>query len=301
MMKNTTALFLLALLLTGCARASTSTPALWKVSDSDNSLYLLGSFHFLKPGDYPLSNKIEAAMQDAENLLFELAPQEMQSPELSAAMIKAGLRQDAKQLDDDLSPVLQKKLNAWAAENKNHLAKLGLSAELLQRFEPWYVGMLIGVIELQKQGLRPELGLDNHFIAKAQTAGKPGAGLELGAEQIALFDGMSHQQQIQFLDETLADSSKSQVELERLHAAWRRGDVNYMWQQMALPMRKQYPELYRRINSARNDAWIPKLQQRLNTPGTDDTLVVVGALHLIGEDGVVEKLRAKGYRVERLQ
>ena len=79
MMKNITALSLLALLLTGCARATPSTPALWKVSDADNSLYLLGSFHFLKPGDYPLSNKIEAAMQDAEYLLFELAPQEMQS------------------------------------------------------------------------------------------------------------------------------------------------------------------------------------------------------------------------------
>jgi uncharacterized protein len=301
MMKNTTALFLLALLLTGCARATPSTPALWKVSDSDNSLYLLGSFHFLKPGDYPLSNKIEAAMQDAENLLFELAPQEMQSPELPAAMIKAGLRQDAKRLDDDLSPELLKNLNAWAAENNNHLAKLGLSAELLQRFEPWYVGLLVTVIDMQKYGLNADLGLDNHFIAKAEKAGKPAAGLEQGSEQIALFDGMSFAEQLQLLSESLADSAKGQAELERLHSAWRKGDVDAIWREMAVPMRRQYPALYQRMNTARNDAWIPKLQQRLNTPGSDDTLMVVGALHLIGEDGVVEKLRAKGYRVERLQ
>jgi len=50
----------------------------------------------------------------------------------------------------------------------------------------------------------------------------------------------------------------------------------------------------------RNDAWLPKIEQRLKTPGHDDTLVVVGALHLLGNDGVVEKLRAKGYRVERI-
>lgn len=301
MMKNTAILCLLALLLTGCARATPSTPALWKVSDADNSLYLLGSFHFLKPDDYPLSNKIEAAMRDAENLLFELAPQEMQSPELPAAMLKAGMRQDGKQLDDDLNPELQQKLTVWSYENKTQLAAFGLDASQLQRFEPWYVGLLIVHIELQKQGLQPNLGLDNHFIAKAQKTTKPSTGLELGADQIALFDGMSQQQQRQFLSETFADLSKGQLELQRLHAAWRRGDVDFMWQQMALPMRAQYPDLYHRINTARNEAWIPKLQQRLNTPGTDDTLVVVGALHLLGEDGVVEKLRAKGYRVERLQ
>ncbi|RZA05451.1 MAG: TraB/GumN family protein, partial [Proteobacteria bacterium] len=55
-----------------------------------------------------------------------------------------------------------------------------------------------------------------------------------------------------------------------------------------------------RINVARNDAWLPKLQKRLTDPGKDDTLVVVGALHLLGTDGVVEKLRAKGYKVERI-
>jgi uncharacterized protein YbaP (TraB family) len=65
-------------------------------------------------------------------------------------------------------------------------------------------------------------------------------------------------------------------------------------------MKRQYPQLYRHINVERNDAWVPKLEQRLRAPGKDDTLVVVGALHLLGSDGVVEKLRAKGYRVERI-
>jgi uncharacterized protein YbaP (TraB family) len=73
-----------------------------------------------------------------------------------------------------------------------------------------------------------------------------------------------------------------------------------MWQDMAVEMRREYPELYRRVNVDRNDAWVPKLQRRLDGETQRDTLAVVGALHLIGEDGVVEKLRAKGYRVERI-
>jgi uncharacterized protein YbaP (TraB family) len=69
---------------------------------------------------------------------------------------------------------------------------------------------------------------------------------------------------------------------------------------MGVDMKKEYPRLYQRINVARNDTWVPKIERRLTAPGTDDTLVVVGALHLLGPDGVVEKLRAKGYRVERV-
>ena len=45
---------------------------------------------------------------------------------------------------------------------------------------------------------------------------------------------------------------------------------------------------------------MPKLQRMLDGESEDDTLVVVGALHLLGDDGVVEKLRAKGYKVERV-
>jgi uncharacterized protein YbaP (TraB family) len=65
-------------------------------------------------------------------------------------------------------------------------------------------------------------------------------------------------------------------------------------------MRREYPQLYRRINVERNAAWLPELAARLEAPGTDDTLVVVGALHLLGDDGVVEGLRERGYTVERI-
>src|SRR3546814_17060510 len=69
---------------------------------------------------------------------------------------------------------------------------------------------------------------------------------------------------------------------------------------MGADMRDRYPKLYRHINVERNDAWVPKIAQMLAEPGTDDTLVVVGALPLLGDDGVVEKLRETGYAVERV-
>jgi len=275
-------------------------PLLWEVSDADNSLFLLGSFHLLRPGDYPLSADVHAALADAESLLFELSPEEMASPALGAAMAQAALRTDGTRLSQQLAPDTAAQLDAWIATNAVPLQKVGLTPQVLQMFEPWFAGLMISIVEMTKLGLDPELGLDKHLMAAAEKAGKRGAGLESGAQQIAVFDGMSVEQQLQLLQESLADADHGRGQIEQLHAHWRAGDAQALWTGMAADLRRQHPELYRRINVERNDAWVPKLAARLQAPGDDDTLVVVGALHLLGEDGVVEKLRAAGYTVKRI-
>lgn len=281
-------------------KAAPPVPLLWKVSDADNALYLLGSFHMLRPGDYPLSKDVDAAFDDAEALVFELSPEELLSPQLGAAMGQAALRTDGKPLNSELPDATIAKLDAWMAANGKELKKMGVPAEAFQMFEPWFVGMTISIVEMGKQGLDPELGLDMHLIGRAGKASKPTSGLEKGSEQIAVFDGMSKAEQRQMLEESLNDAVDAKAEIEKLHAAWRRGDQDALWNGMAADMRREYPQLYRRINVARNDAWVPKLQRMLDGETEDDTLVVVGALHLLGDDGVVEKLRAKGYKVERV-
>jgi uncharacterized protein len=275
-------------------------PLMWKVSDADNDLYLLGSFHLLKPSDYPLSADVDAAFDDAEALAFELSPEEMQSTELGQAMGLAALRADRTTLNSELSDATIAKLDAWIAANDKTLQKMGMPAQALQMFEPWFVGLTISLIEMDKQGLDPKIGLDMHFIGRAQSTSKSTMGLEKGSEQIAVFDGMSRVEQLQFLNESLDEATNAKVEIDKLHAAWRRGDQAALLNGIAGDMRRDYPQLYRKINTARNDAWVPKLQRMLDGEATDDTLVVVGALHLLGEDGVVEKLRAKGYKVERV-
>ncbi len=275
-------------------------PLLWKVSDADNAVYLLGSFHLLKPDDYPLSSDVNDAFADAGSLVFELPPEEMNSPQLALQMMQAALRSDDSRLDGELPPVIAAKLAAWESANAPLLAGMGMTPERLQMFEPWFVGLMISLVEMGKHGLDPKLGLDQHFIAAAGFAHKPTSGFETGAEQIGFLDGMSPVEQRQFLDEALAEASGGEAEIDRLHEAWRNGDADAIWNEMAVDMQSRYPNLYRRINVERNDAWVPKIAAMLDTPGKQDVLVVVGALHLLGDDGVVEKLRAKGYAVERV-
>lgn len=268
-------------------------PLLWKVSDKDNAVYLLGSFHLLRPSDYPLSGDVDAAYADAERVLFELSPDEMRSPAMPQLMVQAAMRTDGKTLQQDLDAATWARLEAWAGKN-------GIPLASFNSFEPWFVGLTISIVEMTRQGLDPKLGLDNHFMDKALAAGKPTSGLERAQEQIAVLDGMDAAEQRQFIVESLEQAEKGAAETQRLHDAWRRGDADGLWNGMAADMRKQYPRLYKRINVDRNDAWVPKIRQLLDQPGDDDALVVVGALHLLGEDGVVEKLRDHGYKVERI-
>lgn len=282
------------------AAPSPPVPLLWKVSDADNAIYLLGSFHLLKADDYPLSKDVDAAFDDAESVAFEVAPAEMASPQLAMSMVRAGLRTDGKTLGETLPPETAAKFDAWLTANEAVLGKMGLPPSALQSFEPWYVGLVVSLTEMGKLGLDPANGLDNRMGQRAEASGKQTLGLERSEDQIALLDGMTPEEQLQFLREALGDAENATSEIGNMHAAWRRGDADALLDDMGAQMRREYPALYQRINVARNDAWVPKLQGMLDDAHGRDTLVVVGSLHLLGEDGVVEKLRAKGYRVERI-
>lgn len=275
------------------AQQTPPVPLLWKVSDDDNAVYLLGSFHLLRPDDYPLSADVDAAFANAESLMFELSPEEMHSSDLSSRMTQAAIRTDGNVLREDLDAATWQKLDDYASHN-------GLPLINLSTFEPWFVALTISLMEMGKQGLDPGLGLDNYFMQAAAEHGKPTIGLEKAQEQIDLLDGMDKQEQIQFVREVLDEAEAGAAETEKLHAAWRAGDASKLSDEMATEMKREYPRLYQRINVERNDKWVPRIEQQLTRPGDDDTLVVVGALHLLGADGVVQKLKAKGYRVERI-
>jgi uncharacterized protein YbaP (TraB family) len=206
----------------------------------------------------------------------------------------AARREDGKRLQDTLAPDTWRQLEAWAQRR-------GVPLENLQGLEAWFVSLTISLVEMQALGLDPKLGLDRHFAQRATEAGKPTEGLETGAQQIALFDGMDPRLQQQSLEDVLSDAGEMEENINRLHALWRQGDVDGLEAETNQRMREEYPALYARINRDRNLAWLPVIRKWLDGAGAEeDVLVVVGALHLLGEDGLVRLLREAGYTVERL-
>lgn len=268
-------------------------PLLWKVSDGDNAVYLLGSFHLLKGDDYPLSPDIDAAFAASDKLVFEVPPEQMLDPAMAQKFLAAAGYSDGRTLSQVLPPALREKFNRI-------LAQRGASIAQFDGYEPWFVNLSLMLGMSQQLGFSPEKGLDQHLMQRAAAANKATGGLESIDTQLQVLDSTPMAEQIVSLKEFLDKPMEMPGMLGDLHSAWRDGDIARLDELTREEMREKTPQTYRIVNVERNQAWLPQIQAMLDDAKKGDTLVVVGALHLLGEDGVIEMLRGKGYKVERV-
>lgn len=276
----------------GTSASVPSRPPLWKVSDKDNTLYLLGSFHLLKASDYPLSQDVETAYADAESLVFEVTPAEMADPANAGKMMAAANLSGGQRL----STVLPAPLRAKLVER---MGEAGFAQ--LEPFDPWFVNLSMVLATASQMGFEFDKGLDNHLMRRAQTEGKPTAGLESIDSQFQALDAAPMNEQVSGLQDLIDNPAEMPRQLDQMHTAWRASDEAALTELMLQEMRTKTPVSYQQMNVARNDAWMPRLRALLDGGAKgEDALVVVGALHLLGEDGLVRKLRASGYKVERV-
>ena len=276
------------------AATAAPVPLLWKVSDRDNALYLLGSLHLLKPSDYPLSTDVDSAFDEAEKVVFEVALEELADPATAQKFLLAAGYGDERRLSTVVPPVLREKLDRL-------LARQGGSIAAIDGFEPWFVNLSLTLGLAGAQGFQAEMGLDQHLARRAIEAGKATGALETIDFQLGALDASPMDEQVAGLVDFVDRFGEMPAVLNELHDAWRSGDTARLEQLTRVEMQEKAPVSYRIMNVQRNDAWLPQLQAMLDGQGkNDDVLVVVGSLHLLGSDGVVEKLRAKGYAVERV-
>lgn len=288
-------LAVLAAPLAGSQPASVAqppVPLLWKLSRADTTVYLLGSFHLLRDDDYPLSADVESAFADAEKLLFEIPPDELNNPALASRMLDYARYDDGKNLSQAVTPRMRKQL-------AHLLQSQGMSIDQLQQYEPWFVNLSLVSALSQKLGYSSQQGLDQTLMRRAADDGKSVGGLETLDDQLRTLDQSPMGEQLLSLKELLQSPAKVPAMLSELHGAWRSGDIATMDRLSREEMQEKMPRSYRLINVQRNQAWLPKIRALLESSG-DDTLVVVGSLHLLGPDGVVEQLRVQGYTVERV-
>jgi uncharacterized protein len=252
-------------------------------------VHLLGSFHMLKPQDYPLDPSVELAYAGSEQLVFELDPAEMQSPDLARGLMQAARFSDGGSLRAVLPAHVLKKLEAFMGE----AAVLGSDG-----MKPWFITLNLTVSMVVQAGFNPALGLDMHFMQRAKDDGKATRGLETVADQIDALSGSPMDEQVLGLEEALQPMDELRKKFDELYGFWRSGDDAAIERLMIDEMVTKTPITAKRINEDRNRRWLPQLEALL--AGETDTLVVVGALHLVGDIGLVELLRAKGYSVERV-
>ncbi|HJY41454.1 MAG TPA: TraB/GumN family protein [Steroidobacteraceae bacterium] len=269
--------------------ASAQHHILWSLQGKTNKIYLLGSIHMLQPSEQ-LPAAIDAAYADADSLLMEIDMDDLDAAQMQQDVMELAMQPEDQSLQQQLGPEAYKRFVA-------NVQPLGVDTALFDRFKPWFAAITLVQVQMMKLGFDPASGVEQRLTQRASADRKPIRGLETAREQLEIMARLPDKQQREFLLYSVEDAQRMSSELDQLLSAWRRGDAKGMAKLLQEGF-DEYPDLYRPLTVERNRKWVPQIEQLLDDE--DDYLVVVGALHLVGTDSVIDLLERKGYKVEQL-
>jgi hypothetical protein len=286
---RTTLRWLLALGLLGSLSAQAASPV-WAVRGAHNVVYLAGSIHMLPANDAALPPGFARAYADSPKLVMELDLGKFDPMEAMTWMMDHGTLPAGTTLRGVLGEPLYGRVSAAAAS-------LGMPMTGLDTLAPWVVGIEITDLAYEHEGFDPEQGVEEQLVRRAQADRKPTAGLETLPEELGSLSSLSSADQVRMLDQTVDELKDLKTEMGEVTSAWRNGDAARLAALLSIEYRA-FPSLYRPLVTDRNRRWIPQVEELLRS--SDNSLVVVGALHLVGEGGLLELLRSKGYTITQL-
>lgn len=263
--------------------------SLWQVDGRHNRVYLLGSIHLLRERDHPLPGVLYEAYDDAEVLFMELDFDDVDPVADQALIRELGMLANGRRLADILGPALFAKASRLAEEAAVPLG-------LLEYAEPWFAAVNVEMMLLMRAGFSQDQGIEAHFAARAAIDQKEIFGFETTAEQLGFLDSLSIEAQKDMFIQSLVEGISIGEVMDSLVEAWHRGDTQFMEENLLADM-QEMPELNQVIVVDRNIAWTNRIEDMLDDG--DDYLVIVGALHLVGNSGVPALLQQRGYAVRQ--
>jgi hypothetical protein len=279
--------WLLALGLLGSLTAHAGSPV-WAIHGDHNTVYLAGSVHLLKANDSGLPAAFDHAYGGSKALVMELDISKVDQMEMAGWMMEHGMLRDGATLRGTIGEDRYRRVSAEAA-------RLGVPMEAADMLQPWALGLQLVELQYMKLGFDPQQGVEQQLQHRAQTDGKPISGLETMDEQLGVLQGMSYPDQARFLDMVVTEMHDVESETQSVVTAWRTGDAAKLAALLSDEY-KSFPALYRLLVSERNKRWVPQIEKLLH--GNQDYFVVVGALHLVGDGGLLDLMRRDGYKAE---
>ncbi len=285
---------MLAVLLVGACSDSIrqdATPAVWAVRSPGTTIYLTGTVHLLPDGVDWRNGPINAAIADADELVTELAPDQLARAAKVAQLYSYGDGpiQPRERFDIDLR-------DDYIALEGQELPVVGAMAAL----DDWALALMLARVNADRAGLRPANGVDGALIETFADAGKPQLGLEKAEDQFGAFDAIPLPEQRIMLNRLMRDMAEGRAD-DRLRAtigAWSRGDMEALGEIIARDA-GEAPTAHHLLLTERNRKWADWIERRLDQPGT--VLVAVGAGHFAGPESLLALLAARGIKAERLQ
>jgi hypothetical protein len=236
-----------------------------------------------------LNKAIEAAYSDSKIIVFETNIDSLSDPAFEAKVTNLGLLPPGQTLEQQVSKQTYSLLQQKVSE-------LGLQVEIFNQFKPWLCALTLTSMELQRLGFNPNYGIDMHFFDRAKQDGKEMRFLESTDDQLGLFTEMSKQEEDSFLAKVLEELDTMRVKIIEMINAWKSGDSDKL-ASMVKEEFEGYPEVYTKMLVERNQKWVKHIEDLSGQDG--NSLVVVGAAHLVGDDSILELLKRKGFEVEQ--
>jgi len=282
----------LLLMISCAARADTEAHpvTLWRAKGTNNTVYLLGSIHLLREEDHPLPSIIDDAYRDSDVLIMELDMDDLDAAATQQLFNQSGVLRDGTTLRDLMGEDMYRRAEIAAMASD-------IPIEMLAKSEPWLAAITVEMMSLYRIGFNPTLGVEMHMTARAIQDGKRIEGLEAVEDQLAFLDGLSLQAQRDMLIETLEESANMRESIDEMIRAWRYGDIAVL-ESGLLDSFSGHEELSDALVNNRNLRWVTQINELLDDH--DDYLIIVGALHLVGEGGVPNLLAEKGVEILQL-
>ena len=207
--------------------------------------------------------------------------------EIRDMMLKLGTYHDGKTLPKEVSR------EAYALFKERAQAN-NLKVEQFDTYRPWFAALSIAVVELKRLGFTTQDGLDTHFSKEATSDKKKMIYLETARQQLDLLANAFPGKEEDLLKQALEEIAVLEKASTEMVQAWKAGDAAQM-EMFTQKSLKEFPEVEKKLFTERNKAWTTRISRLLSQEG--DVFVVVGAGHLVGKGGLLEMLKAKGYKV----
>lgn len=269
--------------------AAAAAPALWAVRDADSTVYLFGTMHVLDPKLDWHTPAFDAAYAEAQTVWFET------DAEADPAVIKNLV---ARYGVDHERPLLDKLSDRSLKHLKPLLNRERLPLERIANLRPWAAAMVLSIAPMVGDGRQVGAGADAVITRASHRSAKAVRTFETLEDQVRMFAGLPEAAEVQYLEDVIRDTHRPRFGPD-LQSAWMKGDLARLAPTLVDEMRRDRPDLYAALLRNRNLAWADTLGQRMAGSGVE--LVNVGALHMIGQDGLPALMAARGYKVERIQ
>lgn len=265
---------------------------IWKVSSGTTYIYLLGSVHLASQNLYPLDSMIENAFESADNLVVEVNTNNVTQDLIGKYVMLYGAYPLGDGFKQNVSEDVYNQLEKQFKEYSVNLTKL-------DNYKPWVIYTVISNAIFEDLGYKSEYGIDIYFLDKAETNGKNILELETTEFQIALLSSIPDEITLKMMQYDVGNPETDKY-LQNLFDTWLDGDTAKM---EAIVFEALYEEpglsLYFEIAyEQRNKQMVSKIEGFL--AGDEVYFVVVGAGHMVGENGLINLLKNKGYVIEQL-